>query len=356
VDAKFDFYSRTLSGIAEQRPLEIRAVRFVSHTLGEQLGRLYVERYFPPASKAAIEKLVGYELQAFRERLRANPWMDEPTRREAFAKLDAFRTKVGYPDRWHDYSSVRIAPDDLVGNVERLERWGLDDAREKLKGPAREWEWAMFPQTVNAYYSSSANEIVFPAAILQPPLFDPKADPAVNFGAIGVIIGHEMGHGFDDQGSRYDGSGKLRNWWTAQARANFDQRTQRLVKQYDRYSPLPGLHLNGQLTLGENLGDLGGVTIAHSAYRKYVAGELKGEAPVVDGTTGEQRFFLGFAQTWREVQNAQSLREQVLTDEHSPNEYRVNGIVRNFDPWYAAFGVGQDAKLYLPEKDRVSLW
>ncbi|HEX5093971.1 MAG TPA: M13 family metallopeptidase [Burkholderiales bacterium] len=356
VDAQFDFYSRKLSGIAEPRPLEIRAVRFVSHTLGEQLGRLYVERYFPPESKAAIEKLVGYELRAFRERLRDNAWMDEATKREAFAKLDAFKAKVGYADRWHDLSGVRIAADDLVGNVERLERWGLEDARAKLKEPARDWEWAMFPQTVNAYYSSTSNEIVFPAAILQPPLFDPKADPAVNFGAIGVIIGHEMGHGFDDQGSRYDGAGRLRNWWTARARANFDARTQRLAKQYDRYSPLPGLHLNGELTLGENLGDLGGVTVAHAAYRGYVAEELKGAAPVIDGYTGDQRFFLGFAQTWREVQNEQSLREQVLTDPHSPNAFRVNGILRNFDPWYAAFGVGRDAKLYLPEDERVSLW
>jgi len=356
VDAHFDFHSRKLAGIAEPRALEIRAVRFVSHTLGEQLGRVYVERHFPPESKAAIEKLVDYERRAFRERLQNTPWMDKATRREAFAKLDAFKTKVGYPDRWHDLSGVRIAPDDLVGNLHRVMRWHLEDARAKLGEPAREWEWHMTPQTVNAYYASTANEIVFPAAILQPPLFDPTADPAVNFGAIGVIIGHEMGHGFDDQGSRYDGAGQLRNWWSAQARKNFEARTGQLAKQFDRYSPLPGLYLNGQLTLGENLGDLGGVTVAYSAYRMYVDGELQGKAPVIDGTTGEQRFFLGFAQTWREVQNEQTLREQVLTDPHSPNEYRVNGIVRNFDPWYAAFGIGRDAKLYLPEGERVSLW
>jgi len=356
VDASFDFHSRKLGGIAEPRTLEIRAVRFVSHTLGEQLGRVYVERHFPPESKAAIEKLVDYERRAFRERLRENPWMDEATRREAYAKLDAFTAKVGYPDRWHDLSGVRIAPDDLVGNLHRVMRWHLEDARAKLGEPAREWEWHMTPQTVNAYYSATANEIVFPAAILQPPLFDPQADPAVNFGAIGVIIGHEMGHGFDDQGSRYDGGGRLRDWWTPQARKNFEARTRKLVKQYDAYSPLPGLRLNGQLTLGENLGDLGGVTIAHAAYRLYVANELKGEPSVLDGRTGEQRFFLGFAQTWREVQNPQFLREQVLTDPHSPNEYRVNGIVRNFDPWYAAFGIGKGAKLYLPPGERVSVW
>lgn len=356
VDANFDMYSRRLAGIKEQRPLDERAVQFLNSVTGDQLGKLYVERYFPPESKAEIDKLVKYLREAFRERLARVEWMDEATRTEAIKKLDAIRSKIGYPEKWHDYSSMQVSKDDLVGNMHRYLQWVRMDARAKLDEPVRRWEWEKNPQEVNAYFSATRAEIVFPAAILQPPFFDPKADPAVNFGAIGTVIGHELGHGFDDQGSRYDGTGALRNWWDETSRRNFEERTNRLVTQYSKYSPLPGLKMNGQLTLGENIGDLGGISMAWSGYQKFVATEYQGKPPVIDGFTGNQRFFLGYSQLWRSLWTDGFLRQTTLTDPHSPGEFRVNGVLPNFGPWYEVFSITAKNRLYRNPSERVSIW
>jgi endothelin-converting enzyme/putative endopeptidase len=324
--------------------------------MGEQVGKVYVARHFPPESRDQMLVLVGYLRQAFDERLNELDWMDDETRAEALEKLAAFTPKIGYPDRWHDYSSVEIRPDDLIGNMDRLGEWYWQDQLAKLEEPARDWEWFMSPQRVNAYYSSTRNEIVFPAGILQPPFFDPNADPAVNFGGIGAVIGHEMGHGFDDQGSKSDSEGVLRNWWTQASRERFERMAERLVAQYDRYEPVEGMTINGRLSLGENIGDLGGLAIAYHAYRMYLDEHHGGEAPVLDGTTGDQRFFMAWAQVWRNLQTEESLRSQLVQGPHSPAPYRVNGIVRNMDAWYAAFGIGEDAELYLPPEERLSIW
>jgi endothelin-converting enzyme/putative endopeptidase len=349
-------FSRRLAGIAEQRSLDLRAVNFLNVMLGEQLGKLYVERYFPAESKSKMEELVRFLQLAFHDRLINIDWMDDVTRKEALVKLESFTVKIGYPDKWHDYSTVKITADNLIGNIYEVLRWHRNDALKMLDEPVRKWEWVTTPQTVNAVYSPSRNEVTFPAAVLQPPFFDPNADPAVNFGAIGVIIGHELGHGFDDQGSRYDGTGALRNWWGESSRKNFEEKAKRLVAQYNQYSPLEGLNVNGELTLGENIGDLGGIAIAYTAYQKYAAEQYGGNPPVLDGFTGNQRFFLGYAQVWRNLMTDNLLRMVVLTDPHSPGEFRVNGIVRNFNPWYDAFGVNKESKLYLPEEERISIW
>lgn len=355
-DAHFDLYSRKLAGIDQPRTLDERALDVISQVLGEQLGQRYVERYFPPASKDEMEELVGFLKAAFRKRLQANDWMDAATRQAAFTKLDAFTTRIGYPDRWHDYSSMTIRPDDLVGNINAILEWKQDDSQAKLRESARQWEWEMTPQTVNAYYNPVANEIVFPAAILQPPFFDPDADPAVNFGTIGMVIGHEMSHGFDDQGSRYDDSGTLRNWWTPASRERFEEKAAALVKQFSAYTPLEGIHVNGQLTLGENIGDMGGIAVAWAAWQQYAEERYQGSPPVLDGYTGDERFFLGYAQLWRTQWLDGSLRQVLVTDPHSPGEFRVNGILRNFDPWYATFEVAPEAALYLTPRQRVSIW
>jgi putative endopeptidase len=355
-DANFDLYGRTLNGIEEQRPRNLRALQFVSGSLGEVLGRLYVDRYFPPANKALMANYLHYISESLREHIEQSKWMDKPTRLQALAKLDGFVAKVGYPDRWRDYSSIVIKDDDLIGNNLRIQEWDIEDAIAKLGQPRRNWEWDMSPQVVNAYYSPQRNEIVFPAAILQPPFFDPQADAAVNFGAIGAVIGHEMGHGFDDQGSRSDGKGVLRDWWSKDAREHFDRETSKLVEQYNGYEPLPGTHINGQLTLGENIGDLGGLTIAHTAYRNFLQQNSNGQAPVIDGLTGDQRFFLAWAQVWRGIQTEDSLRNQLLTNPHSPGQYRVNGVIRNIDAWYKAFSVTPDNQLYLAPAQRVVIW
>lgn len=356
-DARFDLFSRRLLGIAEQRPLDEQAVEQVNGYLWEPVGKLYVERYFPAESKARIEELVAFIREALRERLLKNDWMDETTRREALTKLDSFRAKIGYPDRWRDYSSVNISPQDLVGNVHAIAEWQRADDQAKLKAPRRAWEWSNKPQEINASYVPDRNEITFPAGILQPPFFDPQADPAVNYGAIGVVIGHEVGHGFDDQGSQYDGTGKLRNWWLPESRKRFEGRAKLLVSQFDAYSPLPGLNVNGRLTLGENIGDLAGLTLSHAAYHKYLAAKFpNGAAPVLDGYSGDQRFFLGFAQLWRMVVSDAFLRQWTLTDAHTPNNFRVNGALRNFDPWYEAFQVKPEHKLYLPKAERAAIW
>lgn len=355
-DAHFAFYSTRLNGIEEMRPRELRAQRLIDSLLGEVLGRLYAQRHFPEAHKAGLQKMIGYIREAFRERLQQSPWMDAATRAEALAKLEHFSVKVGYPDRWRDFSRLEIRPGDLVGNQHRILAWHWQDARSKLSQPRRSWEWSMNPQDVNAYYSSVRNEIVFPAAILQPPFFDPAADPAVNFAAIGAVIGHEIGHGFDDQGSLADGEGRLRDWWTATSRQEFERRTAALIKQYGSYQALDGLNVNGQLTLGENIGDLGGLSTAYAAYRNYVAQEQGSEAPVLDGFTGDQRFFMSWAQQWRSKQTDSYLRNRVLTRPHSPPRLRVNGVLRNMDAWYEAFGVTEAHELYLPPAERVHIW
>jgi len=357
VDANFDLFSRRLMGIPEQRPLEKRAVEFVSGMLGPEVAKLYVERYFPAEYKAKTEEMVGFIRTSMQEHLQQLDWMDEPTRKEALAKLDSFGLQIGYPEKWRDVSSVKMTKDDLVGNLHQLVTWLRQDSRKKLDEPVRKWEWDYQPHQVNAFYDPRQNGIVFLAAILQPPFFDPKADPAVNFGAIGVVIGHEIGHGFDDQGRQSDGTGKLRNWWTKAATKNFNAKTKRLVAQYNNYSPIKGVNLNGQLTLGENIGDMCGVAVAYSAYQKYAAAKYPdGKPPVLDGYTGNQRFFMGFTQLWRSVMTDDAIRMRVLTDPHSPGEFRTNGILTNFDPWYEAFGVTEKNKLYLPKKDRISIW
>lgn len=355
-DAAFELFEQRLNGVEEQRPRDKRAIQFVSGSLSEQIGKVYVARHFPAASRDQMLELVGYLRRAFGERLDDLDWMDDETRAEAQAKLAAFTPKIGYPDQWHDYTSVEIRPEDLVGNMRRLYDWYWQDSLDKLDEPARHWEWFMSPQTVNAYYSSSRNEIVFPAAILQAPFFDPDADPAVNFGGIGAVIGHEMGHGFDDQGSKSDAEGVLRNWWTAGSRERFEALADQLVAQFERYEPIEGMNINGRLTLGENIGDLGGLAIAYQAWKMYEDEHFQGRAPVLDGYTGDQRFFMGWAQVWRNLQTDESRRSRLISDSHSPPKYRVNGIVRNMDAWYEAFGIDEDAELYLPPEERLSIW
>tara|TARA_R110000868_G_scaffold5138_5_gene31781 strand:+ start:4663 stop:6738 length:2076 start_codon:yes stop_codon:yes gene_type:complete len=354
-EASFDFYSRTLGGVEEQRARDMRAIQFVNGRFGENIGQVYVERYFPPEYKAQMEELVEYLRAAFAARIATLEWMDDATRAEAQDKLESFLPKIGYPDVWRDYSTIEISSDDLIGNARAISAWSWADQRAQLNESKRDWMWYMSPQTVNAYYNPDSNEIVFPAAILQAPFFDPFADPAVNFAAIGGVIGHEMGHGFDDQGAEQDGDGVLRNWWTDFSRESFQERTGALVAQYDAFSPVEGEHVNGQLTLGENIGDLGGLSIAYQAYHAYVA-DHGGEIPVLDGFTGDQRFFMSWAQVWRSKMTEDSMVSRLRADPHSPAQYRVNGVVRNIDAWYEAFGVTEDNDLYLPPEERVSIW
>jgi len=353
--ASWEFYNHTLNGIEEERPMEQRAVSYTSGSLGEVIGQVYVDRYFPQSSKDQMEELVGYLIRAYEDRINNLDWMDEATRTEALAKLAGFTPKIGFPNQWRDYSSIEIDAGNLIGNSRALGEWSWNDSRSRLGGPIREWEWGMPPQTVNAYYSPTRNEIVFPAAILQAPFFDANADAAVNFGAIGGVIGHEIGHGFDDQGSRTDGTGMLRDWWTEESRGAFETRASILVEQYNQFSPVEGHFVNGEQTLGENIGDLGGLGIALHAYRMYLA-DHGGEAPVLGGFTGEQRVFLAWAQAFRVVRTEDALVSRIQSGVHSPGQYRVNGIVRNLDSWYDAFGITEDDDLYLPPEERVSIW
>lgn len=354
-DAYFNFYGKLLNGQEAKRPRWKRAIDATEGMLGEQLGKLYVDKYFPPESKAAMDELVANLRKALAASIADNDWMTEATKKEAKAKLDAFTPKIGYPVEFETYEGLDIKPGDALGNRIRSINWGLADERSKLGKPVDRTEWGMLPQTVNAYYNSVFNEIVFPAAILQQPFFGPNADPAVNYGGIGAVIGHEMGHGFDDQGAKSDGTGTLRDWWAPEDLARFTVLGDKLAKQYSAYCPYDDgkTCVNGRLTLGENIGDVGGLSLAYRAYRMSLNGK---EAPVIDGLTGDQRFFLAWAQVWRSVQREAAGRQRLLTDPHSPEEARVNEAVRNQDAWYKAFNVTPDDKLYLPPEERVHIW
>lgn len=352
-DAQWRFRSHVLGGQPEQRPRDKRAVSFAEGGLGEALGRAYVARWFPAESRAQMEELVGNLRLAMANRIRGLTWMSDETRERALEKLEKFTVKIGYPDRWRDYSGLEVAADDLFGNRRRVMAFNWAYRLGKLNQPVDRSEWGMTPQTVNAYYSSTKNEIVFPAAILQPPFFDPDADPAVNYGGIGGVIGHEIGHGFDDQGRKSDGDGVLRDWWTPQDAERFIAQTEILGAQYDQFEPLPGFRVNGGLTMGENIGDLAGVTLALEAYRLSLNGA---ESPVLDGTTGDQRVFYGWAQVWRGKYRDAAMQNMVATDPHSPPQFRVIGPMRNIDDWYEAFGVEPGDAYYLAPEDRVRLW
>ncbi len=353
-EAHFNFRSRTLSGAQEQKVRWKRGLDLVNGALGESVGRIYIERHFPAESRRQMTELVANLRAALGERLRANTWMDDATRAQAVAKLDAFDPRLGGPVRYIDYSPIRIDRNDLLGNVMRANDFAWQIQVRRLPNPVDRTLWDMTAQTINAYYNPLMNQITFPAAILQPPYFDPNADPAVNYGAIGAIIGHEIGHGFDDQGRRFDAQGRIRDWWTAETDRRFTERTRALGAQYSAFEPLPGLHVNGDLTMGENIGDLGGIEMAYSAYRRYVAAH--GEPPVLNGLTGDQRFFLAYAQAWRDYWREGLLRRVVLTNPHSPSMYRVNGVVRNVDAWYRAFNIQPGDRLYLPPEQRVHIW
>jgi putative endopeptidase len=352
-DARFAFYGKILGGQDIQLAREKRGVRFVGGLMGEGVGKLYVAQYFPPEAKAKALDLVRNLLSVYKTRIEAAGWMSPATRAKALEKVGTFVVKIGYPDTWRDYSKYQVVAGDLLGNEERGVEFDWNRDLVRLDRKADRGEWGMSPQTVNAYYNQSWNEIVFPAAILQPPFFDPNADDAVNYGGIGAVIGHEISHGFDDQGSKYDAEGVLQNWWTEADRKNFDARTANLVSQYNTYSPVPGMFVNGRLTLGENIADLAGLTVAEAAYRLSLKGKTP---PVLDGFTGEQRLFLGYAQVWRYKAREATARQRVLTDPHSPPEFRINGTVRNVDAWYAAMGVKPGDKLYLAPEARVHLW
>lgn len=355
-EAHFDFHSRKVRGIAQRQTPENEAVQTVNKAVGEQIGALFVQRWFPASHRQQVKDMVDLVRASFRDRIGRLAWMDEPTRAQARDKLDKIVDHIGYPDRWNDLSGISIRPDDLVGNHKRILQWRTADALASLGEPRRDWQWPYVPQEVNAGYISTFNSVIFPAGILQAPYFDPAADPAVNFGAIAAVIGHEFGHAFDDQGSRSDGEGKLRDWWTPASRAEFERRTQGLVDQFNVYEPVPGVRINGRQNLGENIGDLGGLSISHEAYRRFVAQRQGGKAPVIDGLTGDQRFFLAWAQIWRSRVLPDEERRRVLVDNHSAGEFRTNGIVRNVDAWYEAFGVKPGDRLYLPPEQRVTIW
>ena len=349
----FAFYSTVLSGVEEQEEPWKRAVGVVNGSLGEVVGKVYVKNHFPPEAKERMLTLVGNLISAYEKSIKELEWMGEETKVQALDKLSKFTPKIGYPDKWRDYSAVEVEADDLFGNMERVTAAEYQRQLDRQGRPVDRDEWHMTPQTVNAYYNPTLNEIVFPAAILQPPFFNLEADEAVNYGAIGAAIGHEIGHGFDDSGSQFDGDGMLRNWWTDDDRAEFEKRTSKLVEQYSAYAPFEDLNVNGEFTLGENIGDLGGISIGLLAYQMSLNGE---EAPVIDGFTGQQRVFLGYAQVWRSKSRDDALRRRIATDPHSPAVYRVNGAVRNVPEFYEAFSVQEGEALYLPPKERVKIW
>ncbi len=355
VDENFRFYGTVLLGTPELKERWKRGVALVEGALGEAVGQLYVERHFSPIAKQRMDDLVANLIEAYRQSITDLDWMTEPTKAEALAKLAKFRPHIGYPSKWRDYSALEIRPDDLVGNVMRAAAFELDRSLTKIGQPVDREEWLMTPQTVNAYYHPLKNEIVFPAAILQPPFFNEHADDAVNYGGIGSVIGHEIGHGFDDQGSTCDGDGALRDWWTEDDRNAFEERTRALIGQYNVLEPpeTPGQRVNGELTIGENIGDLGGLSIALKAYR-IARGDSTPEP--VDGYTDEQRLFFAWAALWQSKARPELVRQRLATDPHSPAEFRCNQIVRNLDEFYAAFDVSEPDRLWLAEKDRVKIW
>jgi len=353
-EAKFGFFSRTLQGQQQQRERWKRGLTYVNASMGEAVGKIYVERHFPAESRRQMNELIGNLRTAFAERLRNLEWMDDATRTAALAKLDAFEPRIGNPTVWIDYSNYRVDRADLLGNMVRAGEFNWNLQLSRLPNPVDRRLWGMNAHIINASYNPLQNQITFPAGILQPPFFDPNADPAVNYGAIGAVIGHEIGHGFDDQGRRFDPQGRVRDWWTATSGERFTERATRLGAQYATYRPLPDLAINPQLTMGENIGDLGGLEMAYAAYRRHVA--QHGEPPVLGGLTGDQRFFLAWAQVWRNLDREGTLRQQVLTDPHSPDEFRINGVVRNIDAWYRAFNVQPGDRLYLPPEQRVHIW
>jgi putative endopeptidase len=352
-DAQWEFRSRELSGALEQRSRDKRAISFTDGALGEALGRQYVAEYFPADSKAKMEQLVANLRTALSHRIETYSWMSAETKAAAQEKLAKFTVKIGYPERWRDYSALEVRPDDLFGNGERAGQFRWEYSLARLNEPVDKAEWGMTPQTVNAYYNSTNNEIVFPAAILQPPFFDPQADPAVNYGGIGAVIGHEIGHGFDDQGRKSDGNGVLRDWWTPADATAFNALTTRLGAQYNAFEPLPGHFVNGALTMGENIGDASGVAVGLEAYHLSLNGA---EAPVLDGFTGDQRFFLGWAQVWQSKYRDDALKNRIATDPHSPDSVRIIAPLRNVDAWYEAFNVQPGSHYYLTPDERVRIW
>jgi putative endopeptidase len=354
-DAQFAFYGTVLGGQQVQRARWRRGISAVEGEIGELLGEIYAQRFFPPANKAAMADLVTNLRKALAANLADLKWMGPATRQEAEAKLQAFTPKIGAPEKYKTYDGLVIDEAKPLANKLNAEKWAMDFQLNRIGKPVDRSEWFMFPQTVNAYYNPTFNEVVFPAAILQPPFFNLSADPAVNYGAIGAVIGHEMGHGFDDQGAKSDGTGNLRDWWTPKDKAAFEALTARLSTQYDGFCPFDEgkTCVNGQLTLGENIGDLVGLSTAYRAYHLSLGGK---EAPVIDGFTGDQRFFLAYAQVWRGKVRDEQARQFLVTDPHSPGQYRVNGIVRNMDAWYRAFNVQPGDKLYLPPEQRVRIW
>jgi putative endopeptidase len=353
VDARFEFINKTLLGAEEQSPRWQRAIGSMNGAMGELLGQLYVEKHFPPEAKERMNDMLYYLSEAYADSIRNLEWMSEETKEQALIKLSKFTPKVGYPDEWRDYSSLEVSGDDLVGNIRSAREFNHYRNVDKLGKPIDRNEWFMAPQQVNAYYNPSMNEIVFPAAYLQEPNFKLDAEDAYNYGAIGITIGHEIGHGFDDQGSKYDGDGNLKNWWTDQDRANFEERTTGLVAQFNQFEALPGLNVNGEFTLGENIGDLGGTAIALKAYRMSLKGK---ESPVIDGFTGEERFFLGLAQSSRIKWRDQFIEVIVKSDPHAPDVFRVNGVTPNVDDFYTTYDVKEGDALYLPEDQRVRIW
>jgi putative endopeptidase len=353
-DAQFAFYSKELSGVQQQRERWKRGVAAVNGALGEGVGQIYVKSHFPAEAETQMKELIGNLEDAYRERISSNKWMDDATRQAALAKLAAFEPRIGHPVKYIDYSSMKVVKGNPLANSMAAADFAWKLQLKRFPKPVDRTLWGMFPQTINAYYNPLANQITFPAAILQAPFFDPNADAAANYGAIGAVIGHEMGHGFDNQGRKFDPKGKLRDWWTPEAAKAFTAKTDTLVAQYNGFFPFSDLHVNGKLTLGENIGDLSGVEAAYAAYKKYTA--KHGQPPVIDGLTADQRFFIAYAQAWQEKQREDAERQQVITNEHSPGKYRVNGVVRNVDAWYKAFNVQPGDKLYLPPDQRVHIW
>ena len=355
VNQNFSFYGKTLSGTPELRERWKRAVSVVEGSLGEAVGKVYVEQHFPLEAKARMEELVANLIEAYRISINAIDWMSDATKLKALEKLSKFTPKIGYPNKWRDYSALETNPNDLFAIIGHVTKFQRDFELAKIGKPVDRDEWHMTPQTVNAYYNPVMNEIVFPAAILQPPFFGLSSDDAVNYGGIGAVIGHEIGHGFDDQGSKYDGDGALINWWTDADRAAFELRSNALIEQYNKLNPeeTPDITVNGALTVGENIGDLGGLAIAYKAYKISLGDQA---SPVIDGFTGEQRLFLGCAQVWRAKVRPEEMRRRIATDPHSPSEFRCNTIVSNFTPFYEAFGVTENDALWLDEKSRVQIW